>query len=133
MQHHRLRDIAQQPAVKRQVVVGATGTARERTAGHQDHPSALRFDNADLLTVGGFDLRQGHVGPGGQLIGPRTAGEVGAGHGARMAQAALDQFARDRPLHPHAPLSRVHRLGDLEAERPEVFAKGQRAVPVDDG
>ena len=46
---------------------------------------------------------------------------------------ALDQFQRGRPVQPHAALRGVHRLGDAEAEIPDVLAKRDGPVPVDRG
>src|SRR5215469_1161032 len=45
--------------------------------------------------------------------------------------APLDQFSRERPVQSHASLRSVHRLGNAEAKRPEMLAKPQRRLPID--
>ena len=48
-------------------------------------------------------------------------------------EAAADQFQRVRPVQAHAALRGVHRFGDAEAERPQVPAERDGALPVDRG
>ena len=44
---------------------------------------------------------------------------------------APDQLLRGAPVEPHAALRGVHRLGDSQAERPDVMAIAQSRVPVE--
>src|SRR5271169_4283155 len=46
---------------------------------------------------------------------------------------ASDQFPGRRPIKSHSSLGGVHRFGDTETQRPEMMAKGERGIPVQDG
>ena len=60
---------------------------------------------------------------------PQPRGDQRARHVARGVERAADQLERGRPVEPHAALRRVHRLGDAEAERPEVLPIGDASRP----
>src|SRR5690348_14641428 len=47
-----------------------------------------------------------------------------------MRDASLNQLERGRPIEPHPALRGVHRFGHLESEPPQMFAKLQRRIPV---
>ena len=89
-------------------------------------PSALRRPRITSSTR----LRRAR---GAQVVGAAAGGDQGAGHVARGVERAADQLERGRPVQAHAALRRVHRLGDAEAERPQVAAVGDGRVPVDRG
>ena len=92
---------------------------------------AGRLDRLDLLLVGANDVvdaaRRGRI----EMVGAGAAGEAAVAVGLRRGGRAADQFQRVRPVEAHAALGGVHRLGDGEAEAPEVPAVGDGRVPVD--
>ena len=55
------------------------------------------------------------------------------GKSLAASSAAADQLQRVGPVQAHAALRGVHRLGDAEAERPQVPPERDRRVPVDRG
>ena len=73
-------------------------------------------------------------GAGREMIGAGARADQRAGQ-VPAPRRALRRISsqRGRPVEPHAALRGVHRLGDAEAERPEVPAEGDRRVPVDRG
>ena len=78
-------------------------------------PGMLERDRGSVLTVAS------------------TAGKVGARNRARLLQRPADELPRARPIETHGALGRVHGLGDLEAEAPQMVAERHRRVPVDRG
>ena len=64
------------------------------------------------------------------MIRTGTAGKIGTRHRLRLGKRTVDQFLRAGPVEPHAALRRIHRLGDTEAERPEMVPESQRGIPV---
>jgi hypothetical protein len=70
----------------------------------------------------------------GFVVGACPAGHAGA-HRVDLGRAhrALDQLQRGRPVHAHAALGGVHRLGQTKTLIPKLLAKPERRVPVDGG
>ena len=125
------RDLRQHAMIHLGVVVRIAADFRQRPRRHQDDAAAGLFHRRDLFLIGADHvvevfgiLRRQMIGAGAgkhQRIAPRL----------RRRHRALDQFQRGRPVQPHAALRGVHRLGDAEAEIPDMFAEGDGLVPVD--
>ncbi len=103
----------------------------EGAARHEDDAAAKALDGLDLLLVGADHVVDGDVGADGQMVRARARGDDGAGARPGFGQRALDQLQRPCPVEAHAALGGVHRLGDTEAEIPEIVPEGERALPVD--
>ena len=119
--------------VDRGVVVGRARGLHQRAARHQDDAAAELLDRGALLLVGADHVVHRDVRRRLQMIGAGARADQRAGKVLRRVEAAPDQLQRVRPVHPHAALRGVHRLGDAEAERPEVAAELDGGVPVDRG
>ncbi len=125
------RYLRQHAIVHLGVVVGVAADPRQRARRHQDDAAARLLDRRDLLFIGADHVVEAFGVLGREVIG------AGAGKHQRIAprlrrrHRALDQFQRGRPVQPHAALRGVHRFGDAETEVPDMFAKGNRPVPVD--
>ena len=115
------------------VVVRRARRFGERAARHQDDAAAELFDRGALLLVGADDVVDRDRRSGLEMIGAGTGRDHRARHVARGVEAAPDQFERSFPVEAHAALRGVHRFGDAEAQRPQILAKGDGAVPVDRG
>src|SRR5207247_4892752 len=100
-------------------------------ARHQHDASAELLNGGTLLLVGTDDVVETCAAV--KLIGARTAASQRAGNITRRIERAADQFERGLPIEPHPALRSVHRLGDAEAERPQMPAEGDGALPVDRG
>src|SRR6266550_4053428 len=118
-------------AVDREVVVGGTGNAAERPAGHQDDAATVGLDVADLLFIGSDHVIEAMRFKRCELVRAGTAGKIGARDCLRLGERAADQLLRYRPVEAHAALRGVHGFGDLEAEAPQVMAKSESCFPVD--
>ena len=121
----------QDAVVDRDIVVRALGDRRQRAAGHHDRLAALPFDESELLFIGGDHIVERPGGARRQMVGAGARSEVGAFDGARLGDRAADQFLRICPVETHAALRGVHRLGDAEAEPPQMMTERHRPVPVD--
>ena len=130
---HRLADLRQHATVYPGIVKRAAADFCQRARGHQDDASAGFFDRLDLLFIGAD-----HVVESPGILHREVIG-AGAGKHQRIAprlrgpHRTLDQFQRGRPVQSHAALRGIHRFGDAEPEIPDVFAKGDRPVPVNSG
>ncbi len=89
----------------------------------------MRLDGLDLLLVGADHVVDAGVGAGGEVVGAGAAGDQRAGAVAGGVERAADQLLRLGPAEAHAALGGVHRLGDAEAEVPEVVAEAEGARP----
>ena len=72
-------------------------------------------------------------GPGTRWSVPAPLAITAPGMSCMASRLRADQLLRRRPIEAHAALRGVHRLRDAEAERPEVSAEGDGAVPIDLG
>ena len=131
VQDHLAAALADQAAIDGEVVVRPLGDAAERAARHQDDLAAMLLDMADLLLIGADHVVEAARGLRIELVGAGAAGEIGARRRLGLGEDAGDQLGGVRPVQPHAALRGVHRLGDLEAQTPEMAPEGERRVPVD--
>ena len=65
------------------------------------------------------------------MVGADPAGDAHARPALGGFERMADQFARPRPVEPHAALGGVHRLGDAKPEIPQIMAKRDGLLPVD--
>ena len=127
------RDLRQHAIVDLGVVVGVAADLRQRARRHQDDAAAGLFDRRDLLLIGADHVVEAFGIFHREMIGAGAGKHQRVAPRLRRPDRALDQFQRGRPVQPHAALRGVHRLGDAEAEIPDVLAKGDGPVPVDRG
>ena len=130
MDDHGLAYLGEDPRVNLGVVVGRARAGGERAARHQDDPAATALDRLALQRIGLDDVAHSRVGPGFEMIGARAAGDLRAWDRARQLERTVDQLERGGPVEAHPALCGIHRLGDAEAERPEVRPIGERRIPV---
>ena len=126
MDDHRLLHLAEDAVIDARVVVGAARGPGQRPARHQDDAAAEPFDRLDLLLIGADDVVDASSGArhrDGRCRRRRRSARRGAPSAA--VERAADQLARRRPVEAHAALGGVHRLGDAEAEVPEMM-RGRR-------
>ena len=128
---HRLLHLPQDAAVDARVVLGAPREAGECAARHHDQLPAHALDRLDLLLVGADDVVDRNARVGVEVIGAGAAGDLHAGPCPGGLERAADQLPGAAPVEAHAALRGVHRLGDAEAEVPEIVAKRDGLVPVD--
>ncbi len=118
MDHHGVPDLPEYAAVDAPVIVWSFGNLGQRPARHQDDAAIERLDGFDLGLVSGDHVVERARGAWLQVIRPGAAADQGTWADLRLGEAAPDQLQRTRPVEAHAPLGRVHRLGDAEAEIP---------------
>ncbi len=128
-----LLHLAEQPVVDLRVVVRPLGGLRQRAGGHQDDAAAFAFHEGELLLVGADDVVDGDVRARRQMVCAGAECDQRVVPRLRGGGGAADQVLRVFPAEAHATLCGVHRLGDAEAEVPQIFAERHRALPVDRG
>ncbi len=133
MDDHRLLHLAEDAAVDLGVVVTRARRLHQRAARHQHDAPVKLLDRRALLLVGADDVVDGDAVARVEVIGAGAAADERAGKIPRRLEAAADQFERGRPVDAHAALGGVHGLGDTEAERPQMAAERDGALPIDGG
>jgi hypothetical protein len=88
------------------------------------------LDDADLLLIGRDHIFQRSRIVSVKMIRAGAAGEVRARPRFGLKERSRDQLFSAGPVEAHAALGRVHGLGDLEAEIPEMMAEGESTVPI---
>ena len=129
----RLLHLIEDAGIDLGVVVGRARRLHQRAARHQDDAAAELFHRGALLLIGADHVVDGDVRAGRKMIGAGAGADQRAGEILGGVEAAPDQLQRVRPVHAHAALRGVHRLGDAEAERPQMPAERDGRVPVDRG
>ena len=130
---HRLLHLPEDAIVDLGVVVGRARRLHQRAARHQHDAAAELLDRRALLLVGADHVVDGHACGRLEMVGAGARAEQRAGKILRGVDAAADQFERFRPVHAHAALRGVHGFRDAEAERPQMPAERDGALPVDRG
>ncbi len=132
VQDHRILRLRQQPAVEPRVIVRAGAHRGQGARGHDDDLSARGLDRLHLVHVGGGDGVEIAQRVGRHVVGARAAGHARAQRVRLcLGHRAADQLGRGVPVHAHAALRGVHRLGKAQPLVPQPDAEAQRGVPVD--
>ena len=133
MDDHRLLHLIEDAGIDLGVIVRRARRLHQRAARHQDDAAAELFHRGALFFVGADHVVDRHVRARRQMIGAGAGADQRAGEILGGVEAPPDQLQRVRPVHAHAALRGVHRLGDAKAERPQMTAERDGGVPVDRG
>ncbi len=126
--HRRLRR-GQDAVVDATVVVGTLRCTGEVPARHEDRPGPGVLRERELFEIGVGDRVERDLLLG-EVVGVHADDECPA-HRRGLGGAPRDELTGGGRVEPHVALGGVHRVGDAEAEGPDVVPVGEGRIPVE--